>query len=318
MKWGFWGLVLLLIVVTACGKALEPEKKPLPVIDFYFSVVDMFDNSKVIENTGFFLNGTLLNVKDENGGLIKYVQSGDTKSKNTLLKIPQDSVMSFYSCVNNEDYYQKQHIQGIGNAEQWITTDCIRKVIPESFFEPKCLITDLTMDYKLNLTTKKGGVMHMSICEKHTSGIDSVFFTPKQAECSSGWSNCGVYDYDYKVCRKELPLGDYRCETKIEKCSQVLGIDKRLCIKDTMSIPERLKNKVNSCHNLNENLIDESIEIPLIIQTNKFLSDKDIVSIVLIDKEYTSDRIVENKDFEEGGKDLGAEDILIKIKRCGN
>lgn len=311
MKWGWLILLSLLLIITACSKAVQPDVKPLPMTNFYFSTVDYFNNNIYLDKVNYTLNGSYQN---EKGEWVGFLQSGTAVGKNTLLRIPQASNMAFYSCVDNEDYYQKMRGYTIGNTDLWDTTNCIRKISPNYAFFPDCLLSDIQHNYFLNLSTKDGGIMGLSICEKHTAGIDFVSFQPQKVECESGWSDCDVYDAQYKVCRTQLPLNQYKCGDNVQECANILGIDERLCLTKGMEIPPRLQKDVNSCFDIGENLVNENLTLPITIQTNTYLSPTDIVTLYLLDVEYDNHGDISNE-FE--GRDIGMKDVKISIQKCG-
>ena len=80
------------------------------------------------------------------------------------------------------------------------------------------------------------------------------------------------YDDDY-----------YRCgEEWLERCEFV---DNRNCRVYEMEIPQRYKNKVDSCMNLGKNLNNDSREVVLEVKTLNYMSSLDFVKFYIFDKD---------------------------------
>lgn len=79
------------------------------------------------------------------------------------------------------------------------------------------------------------------------------------------------------------------------------------------TIPKRLVNKVDACYDMQQDIINQKLLIPISYQRFGMLSSIDYINIYIVDSDnryYTPIKVQEDTD----GKDIGAEDQLLIIK----
>lgn len=172
-------------------------------------------------------------------------------------------------------------------------------------------------DIVLNISTKDN-FNKITICPAWSSGFISVKLDQSSVTCDVGaWRNYTIYndsikDYNY------LPEGQYLCGADIrENCESIQGAS---CILSETSIPSRLKNKVDFCQYLGKSIVNESLSIPMQVETSNYITRNDHIDFYIFDQDlrYDPSQLAFIFQSEVEGKDIGSSDIIYTIDYEGD
>lgn len=170
----------------------------------------------------------------------------------------------------------------------------------------------------INLNISSENLKDIKICESHTIGITKVNMLGLYC---SYWNNIsGFKEMEYfNKTKYSVPIyypNNLRICSEYDWALNCRKFENNRCYIDESQIPNRLKNKVDTCWDLRRDLSKSDISIQFSLDTFN-TNEKDEIEFYILDKESRYDGNLtkyEEINIENTWEDIGAEDKVIKIK----
>lgn len=305
-------LIIFLIIVIIAGIiiALSYINKKSPIVVEQINYIPMFLKS-VDSNNNLMISNYILYQNDS------IISSGNLSD---WQEIEVDSNKSYEIYCWNQDHYVTNFSKIISyedknlNASKLICSpDKIGKITVNYFG------SILTNFINLNISTDYK-IKSLIVCESHTIGVLSVNLNGISCE-NNIWTNISGYQ-QYTYPNKTIYFVPVYYNGTLRRCGNdwflnCIKYENNLCFIDNSEVPNRLKNKVDSCFDFKRDIINESLKINFNLETFN-TNNKDKIEFYLIDKDLklinsqwlSVSEISENNNYI----DVGAEDKVLEVK----
>lgn len=253
-------------------------------------------------------NYKIFALKEEGRSLVK--EGVATSSGWTEVEVPLGYRMEM-QCYSDTSYLvrgYKDHTVAEIDANQSIFTCDMDKICNPTITHEGSINSQVS-SVKLNVSCSSGAFYKTSMCFAWTSGFLDVSLKDQFLRCDQGvWKNYTSFDAQ-KQEYEWLPEGQYVCGADgipID-CEYTQGTS---CKVASQSVPERLKNKVDSCVSTGKTIREGSEVFELEVKGLDYQNSLDNIKIYLYDKDRRYNSVEEDLAWysEYEGVDIGAKD----------